>query len=240
MAARIDVVHGPDAGWRFTVRTGEIRIGRGAGHQVKLDDPAWGDGHLRLQLRQGGYVLTNSMPYPIFLDGQLLPVGEQRNWYAGSSLQPTGDTLLRLEVVADPTGPVPEGGVAAEPPGHTKTATASRGRDLLALVIVVAGLGFFAYKKFAAPKPPTVGAVYTAKVEPALKTAASQPGRVGQRAAHIKRVVGIAVFRESEGHARGAQEKYLEARALIARAVEQNPAFEPDLRPVLEFVNGRL
>ena len=30
MAARVEVVQGPDAGWRFTVWAGEVRIGRGA------------------------------------------------------------------------------------------------------------------------------------------------------------------------------------------------------------------
>jgi hypothetical protein len=59
MAAAIEVVQGPDAGWRFTMWAGEVRIGRGAGHHIKLSDPALGDGYLRVQFKAGDYLGTN-------------------------------------------------------------------------------------------------------------------------------------------------------------------------------------
>jgi hypothetical protein len=243
MAARVEVVHGPDAGWRFTVFTGEVRIGRGAGHQVRLTDPAWGDGHLRLQFRQGGYLVTNQMPYPIFIDGQLLPEGGQRTWYAGSGLQPTGDTLLRLEVIDTPPGPPPEGGVVAEPPGRRVAAKSTRTRDLVALGFVVVGLLGLGYRDFAKATPPTVAARYTATVDPVLADAADRPGVAGEQARAIRRAVRMGVYRETEHDYAGAKERYLEARQLIDAARTTGPrdaVVDAALEKALDFVSTRI
>src|SRR5262249_28971755 len=71
-------------------------IGRGAGNHIKVEDPAWQGGHLRVQHVQGGYLVTNGMPHAVFLDGAVLEEGEQRTWYHGTTLQPTAATILAL------------------------------------------------------------------------------------------------------------------------------------------------
>ena len=229
MAARVEVVHGPDAGWRYTVLVGEVRIGRGAGHQIKMTDPAWGEGHLRVQFRGGGYLVTNHMPYPVFLDGQLLSPGEQRTWYAGSGLQPTGETLLRLEAVEAPVGALPEGaegGVIAEPPGR-RTAGKSKSLEYVALAAIAVAMAFIGYKHFTKPKPPTPAAQFTADVAPALADAGTRSGPAGRQAEAIRHAVQVAVFRQSEGNLAEARERYLDARDLIV-AARQTPDFRPD------------
>ena len=243
MAARVEVVHGPDAGWQFTVLTGEVRIGRGAGHQVRLTDPAWGEGHIRLQFRQGGYLVTNQMPYPIFVDGQLLPEGGQRTWYAGSGLQPTPDTLLRLEMIDTPPGPAPEGGVIAEPPGRRTEKKWTRTRDLALLGVVGLGLVLLAARDFTKPAPPGVAVRYAKVVEPDLAAAAALPGRAGEQAAAVRTAVQRAVYNETGKNFTRAKELYLEARLLIdaARAdTARDPVVDAALETTLEFVGARI
>lgn len=238
MAAVVEIVRGPEAGWRYVVYTAEARIGRGGGHQVKVQDPAWGDGHLRLLFRQGGYLVTNHMPHPVFLDGQLLPPKEQRNWYAGSHLQPTSATLLRLDVVETPAGPMPEGGVAAEPPGK-KGGGGSKSAEWVALVVLIAAIGFLGYRHF---RPPTVAGPeveYLASVEPGLK-AAEGSAKAGRQVGLARKAVGLAVYRESGNDLSGARRSYLDARELIAEARRLDRTVEPELDAALDFVVGRL
>ncbi len=217
MAARVEVVQGPDAGWRFTVWAGEVRIGRGAGHQIKLSDPAIGDGHLRVQFRSGGYLVTNRMPHPIFLDGQLLNPGEQRTWYAGSGLQPTAATLLRLEAV-EVAGAEVAGGVKVEPPGTGPQKKKRKSPwEYVALGVVVLGLAVLGGRHVTKPKPTTPAAVFSTEVAPKLTDAA----RSGPAARHVEaahRAVQLAVFRQSEGNLAEAKQCYLEARDVIVAA----------------------
>ncbi|MBX7106891.1 MAG: hypothetical protein K1X57_22665 [Gemmataceae bacterium] len=141
MPASIQIVRGPNAGWTFRVTGEEVRIGRGAGHAIRVEDPAWAQGHLRVQHRAGGYVVTNHLPHPIYLDGKLLAVEQQRTWYAGSLLQPTAATLLRLDVIEGEseskdvgTGPV----VAAAPPSQSSMSVT----NVVLTLALVAGAGF--------------------------------------------------------------------------------------------------
>src|SRR4051812_2590276 len=85
--ARIEVVLGAGKGWKYRIRAGDVRIGRAAGNNVKVQDPAWQDGYLHVRHVQGGYTVANHMPHPVFLDGEVLPEGEQRTWYHGARLQ---------------------------------------------------------------------------------------------------------------------------------------------------------
>jgi hypothetical protein len=94
--ARIEVVLGASKGWKYRIRAGDVRIGRAAGNNVKVQDPAWQDGYLHVRHVQGGYTVANHMPHPVFLDGEVLPEGEQRTWYHGARLQPTASTVLVL------------------------------------------------------------------------------------------------------------------------------------------------
>lgn len=115
MPARIEVVDGPDRGWRFTLLANETRIGRGAGNQVRLNDPAWPAGELRVIRRRGGYLVANALPQMVYLDGKPVAPGGVRNLHHGAILQPTAATLLRLEIVDVPPGAA-AGAVLAEPP----------------------------------------------------------------------------------------------------------------------------
>ncbi|MFM8270842.1 MAG: hypothetical protein ACKODX_00690 [Gemmata sp.] len=247
MAARIEVVQGPDAGWRFTVWSGEVRIGRGAGHQLKLSDPALGDGHLRVQLKAGGYLVTNQMAHAIFLDGQLLAPGEQRTWYAGSGLQPTAGTLLRLEAV-DATGAEGPGGVRAEPPGSgpKKEKKKTAAWEYAALTALALGLGLMAVRHFNRPEPPSPAVVYSTRVSPALAAVEKCDGVAGRWAKAARRAVQIAVFRQSEGREAEAKQYYLEAREVLAsgqQAVNEKPhpeAAANALKLAADFVAAQL
>jgi len=235
MAAAINVVQGPDAGWRFVMVAGEVRLGRGAGHQVKLSDPAWGDGHLRVQFRHGGYLITNLMPYPVFLDGQLLGEGQQATWYAGGSLQPTATTLLRLEMAEAPSGPAPEGGVYVVPPGQANAAGKKNLQWVaLALVaLVLLGLGVSQLRKSTKPAKDSYAAIdmKLAAVETADK-------RVGP----IRETLGVAAFRESGNDFPDAYRKYQEARQLLAdvRNLDPNTPTAGALSAAKDFVEARL
>ena len=102
MASRIEALSGPNKGWAYRFRATEVHIGRAAGCHIRLDDPAWQQGHLRLQHVQAGWLVTNNLPHPIYLDGEVLPERGQRTWYHGTKLQPTASTVLIL--FADDSG----------------------------------------------------------------------------------------------------------------------------------------
>jgi hypothetical protein len=99
MPLSIEVVAGTDQHKQFTVFSEETRIGRGAGHQIQLNDPSWPEGSLSLQSRNGGYVLTNHLPHAVYYDGRPLAPEASRTLLDGTTLQPTGITLLRLRIV---------------------------------------------------------------------------------------------------------------------------------------------
>lgn len=40
MAAAVEIVEGPTKGWRYLLVAEDLRVGHGAGHQVRLDDPS--------------------------------------------------------------------------------------------------------------------------------------------------------------------------------------------------------
>lgn len=117
MPASIEFVRGSQSGWRYVLNGAEVRIGRGAGNGIRIADPAWPNGYLRVQHRQGGYLVTNHLPHPIYLGGKLLPVDREETWYAGSCLQPTSDMLIRLEILNAPADSLPNSeAVVAKPP----------------------------------------------------------------------------------------------------------------------------
>ena len=237
MAAAINVVQGPDAGWRYVMVAGEVRLGRGAGHQVKLSDPAWGDGHLRVQFRQGGYLVTNLMPYPVFLDGQLLGEGQQATWYAGGSLQPTAATLLRLEMAEAPSGPAPEGGVHVVPPGQAKAAGKKnlQWAALAILALVALGLGGSQLRKGPKAGPATDS---HAALDTKLAAVESADKRVGP----VRETLGVAAFRESGNDFPGAYRKYQEARQLLGevRNLDPNTPTAGAMSAAKDFVEARL
>ncbi|MBX7103821.1 MAG: hypothetical protein K1X57_07055 [Gemmataceae bacterium] len=133
MAACIEIVRGPDAGWKYRMTGGDVRIGRGAGHAIRIPDPAWPTGSLHIQHRQGGYVVTNHLPHPVYLDERPLAPEQQQTWYAGGLLQPTASTLLRLVVSeGEAESSTASGPVVAEGPTVK--------RSSIALNAVLAGL----------------------------------------------------------------------------------------------------
>lgn len=211
MPARIEVVEGPDRGWRFTLLADEARIGRGAGNQVKLTDPAWPGGELRVTHRQGGYLVTNGLPQPVYLDGKPVAPGRVKNLHHGAILQPTASTLLRLEIVEAPPGA--DGPVLAEPPPPPSGGGGAR--RLLQVGLVLA-LALFAARLFSGrPRvdpqaaAPHLEAVRAVEEDP--KAAAFRPqlraGREAVRDGH---------YLELKGDLPGAQSRYRRARDLIA------------------------
>jgi hypothetical protein len=64
-----------------------------------------------------GYLVTNEMPYPVFLGGRTLTEGGRGTWSHGARLQPTASTVLVLYVDEPGEGLGPAGrGVVAVPP----------------------------------------------------------------------------------------------------------------------------
>jgi hypothetical protein len=138
MAARIEVVLGPSKGWQWRFRNTELRIGRGPRQNVKVQDPAWGDGYLRVQDVANGYQVTNDMPHGVFLDGAILEKGQVRTWFPGSRLQPTAATVLVLHVDDGNEAGLPVRGVQAVPPSRKKEI--ARGPQYLLLGLLLGTL----------------------------------------------------------------------------------------------------
>jgi hypothetical protein len=213
MSVAIEVVLGPEKGWKYVLTSGEVRVGRGAGHQVKLDDPAWGGGHLRVQFRQGGYVVGNRMGHAVLFDGRPLADGEQLTWFTGVCLQPTGGTLLRLVSAEVPAGASAEGGVVPVPPGQATDPKKTRLNNWIAfgvLLLAAAGLGA---KQLLTPKPPPVAAVLDAVIRPELE--AELPDGRGEAVASV---IQKGMVYRSKGDGPAARQKYDEARRLLAAA----------------------
>lgn len=237
MAVAIEVAAGPGLGWRYVLTAEEVRVGRGAGHQVKLDDPSWGGGHLRVQYRQGGYVVTNRMGHAILIDGRPLADGEQITWFTGVGLQPTGGTLLRLVAADRPVGVESDGGVIPLPPGPGDTARKKRNQNWIALGVLVLAISGLGAKQFLKAKPPAAADDLEANVQPVL-VAAFPDGRGEALTMTIRK--GLVC--RSKGDAAGAKQKYHEARRLIAQLggpvpMDQLPKPLGDAR---RFVDDRL
>jgi hypothetical protein len=136
MPAQVQVLRGPDRGWRYTILSSGAKIGRGNGHTIPLTDPGWPDGSLAISQRGGGYLLANQMPHPVYLDGHVLPPDEVRTFHHGMVLQPTADTCLLLTIVEAPKGPAPASGVLVTAPEQPKK-DAKRTRNIMLGMLVV-------------------------------------------------------------------------------------------------------
>jgi hypothetical protein len=158
------------------------------------------------------------MPHPVYLDGKPLATGERRTWYAGTGLQPTADTLIRLEVTEADAGQAPGSAVVAEPPARDAARPPHWVRDAAAAGLVVVALAAVGYKELARTAPPTPAAEFTTRVAPALAEAANRPGPDAARAGAVRRAVQAAVFFQSEGRLDEAKQRYREARRVIEAA----------------------
>lgn len=244
MAARIEVISGPDRGWTYTVVGTEARIGRGAGNQVRLNDPAWPAGVIRVQVRQGGYLVANELPYPVFLDGAPLPPEAVRTLHHGATLQPTGATLLRLEIVDAPTGTVPDDGVI--------TTGKSRPRRLIALrrffptVILLAAVGFYLSSEVTLATPAN-SQVFAAgdTHKKALGKLADNPQFASVKGPldRTRETLGKAILAESNPRRSSAHQLYRQVRDLLSTL---RASFLPgseelaSLDAALSFVKARL
>jgi hypothetical protein len=114
MPTVISVTQGQDAGREFAVPRTTIRIGTEAYADIRLTDPQL-QGVLTVVWKNGTWVITNGLGYPIYLDGQPFPRGETRVWFDGKPLQPTATTSLLLETR--------ESGTAADEPGSVQELT---------------------------------------------------------------------------------------------------------------------
>jgi hypothetical protein len=236
MAAAIEIVEGPGRGWKYIVAGEEVRIGRGAGHQIKSDDPSWGGGHLRVQYRQGGYVVTNRMGHAVLIDGQTLADGEQVTWFTGVGLQPTGGTLLRLTSAVAPDGMLPEAGIIPIPPGGADSIRKKKMQNLaLAGFICVAGVFLFG-KQYFKPSPPSAVDLLDQQIRPEL----AQAYRDG-RGEELVVVIRKGLVCRSKGDNLAARQKYQEARRLISELAGSVPLDElpPSLRTARRFVADR-
>lgn len=248
MAARVEVLEGPDRGWKFTLVGGEARIGRGAGHQVRLSDPAWPDGDVRVQLRSGGYLVTNGLPYAVYLDGRPLAPGEVRNLHHGATLQPTQSTLLRLEIVAAPPGAAADAGVITEPPQAAARPSALRRYAPSLAAVLLAGAAYV----FLAP-PAVAGLdVEAANRHKAALAALEAESACGPELRAARLALADGAYAETFSTRAAARARYRDAHAKLAalRAAADKP--DPRAKPALtaeqlaklaaveEFVNARL
>ncbi len=237
MAARIEIVNGPARGWNYRLRSGEVRVGRGAGNHIRVDDPAWPDGCLRVQHVQAGYLVTNQMPHPVFLDGEVLPEGEQRTWYHGARLQPTASTVLVLYADEAADSDEPARGVVAVAP--EKAAAAPRwpqyllGGSVLFVVLLALAVG---PSEGAGPGEADYRAVKEQLGE--LK----RDGRHERRAERVEALLADARLYEGRKQPRTALARYLEARAELdgLRAAGAAPEDGAAWQTVRDYVGRRV
>ncbi len=240
MAARVDVLEGPDKGWRYTVVAGDARIGRGPGSQIRLTDPAWPVGSIRIRLRGGGYLVANDLPHPIYLDGEPLPPAGERTLHHGATLQPTKGTLLRLGIVTAPAAA--EGPVVAEPPArNNRLLTPSR---VLSAALALGAGGFYGYAHLR-PVPGVNGDEATRHKEALAGLEANpdvDPRAVPQvRAARV--ALARAVYEDASGRPAAARARYRAAQDGLARARRAAGPDDPAdaaLKAAGEFVTQRL
>jgi len=96
MPTIISVTHGQDAGREFAIPRTTIRIGTEAHADIRLTDPQF-LGLVTLVWKNGTWVVTHQLDYPILLDGQRFTQNETKVWFDGTPLQPTATTSLLLE-----------------------------------------------------------------------------------------------------------------------------------------------
>lgn len=197
----------------------------GAGTHVRLTDPAWPAGEVRVVRRCGGYVVTNGRPHAAYLDGRAVGPGGVRNLRHGATLQPTAATLLRLVIVDAPPG-APAGGVVAEPP----VVPPGRGRVRRTLVRGFLLLVVLVYAAAALRPPPRVDAVAAAVHREAIAAVEADPRHAtfAVRLRAAREAVRDAVYLESKGDAAAAHLRYRDARdrlaALQAALTRPDPA----------------
>lgn len=103
---RITFLNGPAEGRRLTVRTGSVRIGRGAECAVRVSDPAMADQHAEIVERDGRTYMRNLDPlHGIEVDGRRAEAAEIL--IRGKERLKIGSTLFRIEPMAEPARTAP-------------------------------------------------------------------------------------------------------------------------------------
>ena len=238
------MIQGPDAGKRIFLAGADVRIGRGAGNQIRMDDPAWQDGYVQVKRRQSSYVVANHMPHTVYIDGDVLEPKSQRTWYAGALLQPTSVTVLRLDMVEAPQIPLGEDGVRVEtinpPKGMSK-----KSEYLLLFVLVLASL-ILVLRSGAAPSARNGVVQSFEQLEPQFAEL-ERERPIAYRVQELKKTLGYGVFWESGSKRAIAYQKYLEAREqidAIARVYPNGNIPDPYKTEcwliVRQFVNDRM
>lgn len=240
MAARVDVLEGPDKGWRYTVVAGDARVGRGPGCQIRLTDPAWPVGSIRIRLHRGGHLVSNDLPHPVYLDGEPLPPGQERTLHHGATIQPTRGTLLRLGIVAAPAAA--DGPVVAEPPAPARRLL-TLNRVLTGLLVLTAvALQGHAYVRGA----PGVNGEEANRIKDAIAALEADPAVDARAVPHVRAARAAltrAVYDDASGRPAEALGRYRTAQQETERAARvagpDDPAV-PTLRAAAEFVTARL
>jgi len=96
----IEFVHkkGPDAGLRYTIRTGRsIEIGPSARANICLKDTSI-QGHLKISCLADSFQVTNYLKHSVYLGKTPLAKNESRVWFLDTILQPSEATLILLTV----------------------------------------------------------------------------------------------------------------------------------------------
>ena len=211
MAAQLEVIEGPDKGWRYTVAGTGVRIGRGPAHQIRLNDPHWPDGDVGIEPHPGGYVVQNNMPHPVYLDGKPLPPGKARTLYHGATLQPTPGTLLRLGIVAAPGVE----GVSSEAPPKPERGIVRR---VFPWLLLAAAVGWHVYPLLQSPPP--VDAAAADELKSALdrmEVKRGLPAPVRNELRFLRLTLIEAVYRDAEGRKAEAAKAYQELRDGLTR-----------------------
>jgi hypothetical protein len=241
MAVRILIEKGPDQGKALQLDArAEMRIGRGPGNHLMVQDPAW-QGTLRVSFSQGVCKVTNQTPTTIYLGGKVFPPGEQRAWFHGESLQPTGQSLLVLYVE--------DAGKAA---GEAKSVSGSRKTIQLTVIgLCVLGAGLLSI----APSGPPGGEELRTpeqkqRAYQRLETQLQELQQRADSAAVAKRVLTLlkeARFEQVRSHSAEAFKHYHRVRAEVEAdlGTPAHPRALPDdvaetLRRVWNYVNQQL
>jgi hypothetical protein len=229
MAVRIVVEKGPDRGKALVLDArAEMRIGRGPGNHLMVQDPAW-QGALRVSFSQGVCKVTNQTPSTIYLGGKTFPPGEQRAWFHGEALQPTAQTLLVLYVED-----------AAKADAGAKAPSAARKTIQLVMILLclpVAALLFFMPTPTDSQGPRTPEEVQQEyrRLEARLQVLQDRADG-GEAAGRVLVRLKEARFEQQRGHPAQAFQLYHRVRA----EVEADLGTPPDLRPLPDDVAGTL
>jgi hypothetical protein len=240
MAVRIVIEKGPDQGKVLELDArAEMRIGRGPGNHLMVQDPAW-QGALRVAFSQGVCKVTNQTPTTIYLGGKTFPPGEQRAWFHGESLQPTAQSLLVLYI---------EDASKAAP--GAKSGSSSRKTmqiTVISLCVLAAVLLFLAPKPEGADEartPEQLNKEYL-RLESKLRELRGQ-AQAGDVADRVWTRIREARFEQQRGRPTEAYRLYQRARAEVDTdlGTPVNPRDLPEelaetLRSVRSFINQQL